>query len=211
VKAAPKPKPAPKPAPKPTPAPAPKPASATDFKSTLGISNEKLASVLGISAASAKRNLPMLANAVREAGITNKNAIIAILATVKVEVGAFEPINEYGGPSYWAKYNGRASLGNRPGTNDGITYHGRGYIQLTGRYNYTTYGKKLGVDLVNHPEKALEPKIASKVLVQYFKDRGLVTKAANGDWRGVRLGVNGGTNGLSAFMSMVNKLKSATR
>ena len=104
---------------------------------------------------------------------------------------------------------GYRHLCNRPGTNDGVTYHGRGYIQLTGRYNYTAYGKKLGVDLVNHPDKALDPKIASKVLVQYFQDRGLVTKAARGDWRGVRLGVNGGTNGLPAFLSMVNKLKAA--
>jgi predicted chitinase len=43
---------------------------------------------------------------------------------------------ELGGPEYFAQYNDRADLGNRPGTNDGVVYHGRGPIMVTGLSNY---------------------------------------------------------------------------
>ncbi|MFN3431823.1 MAG: glycoside hydrolase family 19 protein, partial [Candidatus Sericytochromatia bacterium] len=197
-------------APKPAKPKAPKkPTSAANFKDMLGISDARLAKVLGIPADSARKNLPVIAQAIQESGIKNKNAIIGLLATIKTEVGNFEPIHEYGGPNYWARYNGRSDLGNRRGTNDGVTYHGRGYIQLTGRANYTTYGKELGVDLVKNPNKALDPKVAAKVLIQYFKNRGLIGEATQGDWMAVRKGVNGGTNGWDRFISTVNQLKNA--
>lgn len=55
-------------------------------------------------------------------------------------------------------------LGNlSPG--DGAKYPGRGYPQLTGRNNYRRAGDAIGVDLVNHPERALEPGIAAKVMI----------------------------------------------
>jgi predicted chitinase len=65
------------------------------------------------------------------------------------------------------------------------------------------------VDLLNHPDKALDPKIASKVLVQYFKNRGLIAQADQGNWMSVRKGVNGGLNGWDTFMGTVSRLKRA--
>jgi hypothetical protein len=44
-------------------------------------------------------------------------------------------------------------------------YYGRGYVQLTHKFNYEKYSRKLGVDLVAAPDKALEPNIALFVLV----------------------------------------------
>jgi len=44
-------------------------------------------------------------------------------------------------------------------------YFGRGLVQLTWRRNYQKMGEMIGIDLVRHPEKAMEPKIAAKVLV----------------------------------------------
>lgn len=61
-------------------------------------------------------------------------------------------------------YGGR--LGNAP--NEGFKYRGRGLIQLTGKDNYKAYSKKVGVDLVNNPDLANDPVIASKIAVQYF-------------------------------------------
>lgn len=56
-------------------------------------------------------------------------------------------------------------LGNTaPG--DGVKYPGRGYPQLTGKTNYAKAGTALGVDLVGHPERALEPGIAAAIMVR---------------------------------------------
>ena len=43
----------------------------------------------------------------------------------------------------FALYDDR--LGNQPG--DGARFKGRGFVQLTGRYNYAKYGPVVGVDL----------------------------------------------------------------
>jgi predicted chitinase len=64
-------------------------------------------------------------------------------------------------------------------TGDGYKYRGRGYVQLTGRENYQKYGKKLkdlGLlkdenELINNPELAKEPGIASAIAVEFWKDR----------------------------------------
>lgn len=45
------------------------------------------------------------------------------------------------------------------------SYFGRGYVQLTHEANYQRAGQELGVNLVANPSLALDPYIASKVLV----------------------------------------------
>ena len=102
-------------------------------------------------------------------GLTDRASIIAVLATVATEVSSFEPINEFGTPERFTKlYEGRRDLGNtQPG--DGIRYHGRGFIQLTGRANYRSYGEKLAVALEDEPDRALEADVAAGVLARYFR------------------------------------------
>jgi predicted chitinase len=105
-------------------------------------------------------------------------------------------------------YEGRKDLGNtRPG--DGVRYHGRGFIQLTGRANYRGYGKKLGVPLEQKPALALDPSVAARVLAAYMRDHGIGSLAARGDWQGVRRAVNGGLNGWDRFSACVQKLEQA--
>jgi len=61
-------------------------------------------------------------------------------------------------------------LGNtQPG--DGANFIGRGYIQLTGRSNYTKYGNLAGRDLVNNPKLLNDPTVAAEVSVKYMLDR----------------------------------------
>lgn len=135
-------------------------------------------------------------------GIATDYTLIGALATVRVECGkGFLPIQEL---STGVQYEGRKDLGNI-NVGDGPKYKGRGYIQITGRYNYTLYGKKLGVDLVNHPELALDPLVASKILVQYFRDHGIDIACNAQNWPLVRRKVNGATNGLSLFLSVINQ------
>lgn len=68
------------------------------------------------------------------------------------------------------KYENKRILGNiRRG--DGYRFRGRGYVQLTGRDNYTRAGRALGLDLVNHPELASDPAVAADIAVWYWKKR----------------------------------------
>ena len=96
-----------------------------------------------------------------------------------------------GKEAMWERmYGGR--MGNKaPG--DGIKYRGRGFVQLTGKSNYAKFGKLIGVDLVNNPDLASDPKIAARIATAYWKDRGLGEKARRGDLEAVTRGIQGGT------------------
>ncbi|MEM9220020.1 MAG: DUF4231 domain-containing protein [Cyanobacteria bacterium P01_F01_bin.150] len=166
----------------------------------------EVAEILQCPLGDCEKYLPGILRALHEYSILDKNVLIGLLATVRVETGGMQPIHEWGGESYWRQYEGRKDLGNvNPG--DGVKYHGRGYIQLTGRANYRTYGKKLNVDLENNPDLALDPLVSAKVLACYFKERGVATAARAGDWRRVRKLVNGGYHGWDTFSQYVDRAK----
>ena len=75
---------------------------------------------------------------------------------------------------------GKAGLGNTE-AGDAFTFRGRGYIQLTGRSNYTDSGPKLGLDLVRHPELAANQQNAERIAVQYWKDNVQPVRSARTD------------------------------
>ena len=94
-----------------------------------------------------------------------------LLATTYHETAhTFKPIKEYGSDKYLSKYDtGRLAkaLGNTPQADgDGIKYAGRGYVMITGRTNYKFAGEQLGIDLINNPDLALQPKYAAEILVK---------------------------------------------
>jgi putative chitinase len=60
-------------------------------------------------------------------------------------------------------YNGR--LGNRPGSDDGWAFRGRGLDHLTGRDNYARAVAIVGADVLAQPELMLRPEIAVRSLV----------------------------------------------
>lgn len=98
------------------------------------------------------------------------------LAQCAHESHNFKSMVEYGGSldfrKYDIKYNARKAkiLGNtKPG--DGARYKGRGYIQLTGKYNYQKAGKALGLPLVEKPELVEKPDVAAKVAVWFWQNR----------------------------------------
>ena len=54
---------------------------------------------------------------------------------------------------------------------DGARYIGRGFLQLTGRWNYAAASKALGIDLVKHPELVEKPEVAARVALWFWQNR----------------------------------------
>ncbi len=88
-----------------------------------------------------------------------------------------------------------------PASGDGFRFRGRGYLQLTGRANYTVFGNRLGIDLIARPELAEEPETAWLIAASFLATRGRAGRLAF-EWADrnnvemVTRIVNGGTHGL---------------
>ena len=161
--------------------------------------------------ANIKRNLPFVLTALDEAQLHDRLMVLAALATIRAETESFEPVAE-GRSRYntspdpkghaFDLYDYRKDLGNT-GPPDGERFRGRGYIQLTGRANYATYGKSIGLQgqLIENPELASEPATAAKLLAAFLKDKERRIKEAllDQDFAGARRLVNGGSHGLDRF------------
>lgn len=82
---------------------------------------------------------------------------------------------------------------------DGYKFRGRGYIQLTGRDNYTQFGKAIGVDIPSNPD-LVSSKYALASAAWFWSKNGL-NKLADGGASDIVVTsitkrVNGGTIGL---------------
>jgi hypothetical protein len=58
-------------------------------------------------------------------------------------------------------------------------YFGRGYVQLTHKYNYEKAGKLLKLDLVNNPPLTMKPEVSVEILVQGMIDGWFTGKKLN--------------------------------
>ena len=113
--------------------------------------------------------------AVAMASGINGTELAQFLAQCAHESANFASMEERGTSAYFTKKyekNPRKAkiLGNKV-KGDGERYKGRGYIQLTGRDNYTRAGAALGLPLAQQPELAARPDVAAKVAVWYWKNR----------------------------------------
>ncbi|MEB3249611.1 MAG: glycoside hydrolase family 19 protein [Merismopediaceae bacterium] len=87
-------------------------------------------------------------------GVTDRNQLCYIMATIQHETAAtYKPIAEYGGARQ--RY---------------APYYGRGYVQLTWKYNYEKYGTMLHQDFVNHPDLVMQPDVSLFIIVNGMKD-----------------------------------------
>jgi putative chitinase len=125
-------------------------------------------------------------------GIDTAPRIAEFLAQACLETDYFKTLKEYWGPTDAQKgYEGRKDLGNVV-AGDGKKFMGRGIFQCTGRANYTTYGKRLGVDLLKEPELAARPDISVRIAALYWNDKGLNAYADNGDTAAISRAINRG-------------------
>lgn len=131
------------------------------------------------------------------------NRLAHFMAQLCHESGSFRYMEEI---ASGAAYEGRADLGNtQPG--DGKRYKGRGPIQLTGRANYRTFGRIIGIDLERHPELAAIPSIGLHTALEYWRFRNLNVLADQDDIVAITRKINGGTNGLADRRHHLAKIK----
>lgn len=140
------------------------------------------------------------------AGLLTPLRLRHFLAQAAHETDGFRTLAEYGQAGWFARYDGRADLGNdRPG--DGARYRGRGVFQLTGRANYRRYGRLLGVDLEAEPARAAEPELSLRIALAYWRERGIEAAADRDDIVAVTRLINGGLNGLAARRALLERAR----
>jgi putative chitinase len=151
----------------------------------------------------------ILKKAAQKAGIEGQE-LAAFLSQCAHETMDFKHMKEIGGSLDFKKYDPKfapkkaKALGNtKPG--DGAKYKGRGYIQLTGKYNYIKAGEALGLPLAEKPQLVEKPEVAAKVAVWFWKER-VSNKAISYDnVKDVTKGIN---PGLKHLDQRSDKLKS---
>ena len=117
----------------------------------------------------------LLTKAAIAAGIKGEE-LAQFLAQTAHESHNFKSMVEYGGSLDFRKYDPKyapkkaIALGNKK-VGDGARYKGRGYIQLTGRYNYKRAGQALGLPLEQKPELVEKPEVAAQVAIWFWKNR----------------------------------------
>jgi putative chitinase len=157
-------------------------------------------------------NLPPVLNALAAATLSDKQMILMALSTIRAETEGFVPISEgqsrfntSPGGTPFNLYDNRKDLGNQ-GAPDGANFRGRGFVQLTGRANYTRYGAAIEKDLIANPDLANEPEIAAQLLATFLSDRQDRIRAAlaQNNLKAARKLVNGGSNGLDRFTNAFN-------
>lgn len=111
-----------------------------------------------------------------------------MLATVYHETAAtMSPIDEFGSTAYFEqRYGSHTAVGRNLGNTqpgDGARFHGRGYVQLTGRRNYTVMSQRLldsygvSVDLATDPERAKDILTAYRVMSLGMRDGSFTGKS----------------------------------
>lgn len=151
-----------------------------------------------------------LNNAMKEAEINTPKRMAAFLAQIAHESYQLKYYREIWGPTPIQKTYERPmvngvldpirinkpfpkwqNLGNtEPG--DGFKFRGLSWLQNTGRYNVTQAGKKLGLDLENHPELGELPENVSRISCIYWTDRNLNSYCDKDDFKGLTFAINGG-------------------
>lgn len=92
-------------------------------------------------------------------------------------------------------YANRMGNGNE-NSGDGWKYRGRGFIQLTGKENYTKLSNATGICYVQNPDLLLNEADAMIAALWFWNSRNLNIYADRDDVRAVTLRINGGYNGL---------------
>jgi len=144
-----------------------------------------------------KEFLPDLADAMNEFlpkyEIDSRLRVCHFLAQGLEETDGLHTLEEYASGQ---AYEGRRDLGNtQPG--DGRRFKGRGIFQITGRANYETIERELGIDAIADPALLATPRYATWSACIYWAKHDLNRFADVDDIRTITKRINGGYNGLA--------------
>ena len=128
------------------------------------------------------------------------------MAQIEHESAGFKHLVELGGKSYFDKYDGRKDLGNIY-VGDGYKFRGRGFIQVTGRANYTLLSKDTRIDFLNNPDLLTQEANAMISALWYWNKHKLNGLADKDDLKGITKKINGGYNGLADREAKLKKWK----
>lgn len=128
-------------------------------------------------------------------GINTPLRLAMFFAQTDHESGGFKYTKELGNDAYFKKYEGRKDLGNTV-KGDGLRFKGRGFIQVTGRYNYTLISKDTRIDYLNNPQWLEREPDAMISALWYWNKHNLNKFADTKDIEGSTKVINGGYNGL---------------
>lgn len=140
------------------------------------------------------KSIEHIVNAFNKYGDGDGSKLAYILATAWHE-SRLKPIKEFRAAPNTSLYSTQNNYWN-------TGFYGRGFVQLTWLANYQKMSNFLGVDLVNNPDLALNPKYAAQILVYGMY---------NGSFTGKKLSnyINGGYNDFYNARRIVNGLDRA--
>lgn len=165
--------------------------------------------------ANIKAHLPSVLAGLRDKGLVDREMVLMALATIRAETEGFVPINEFVSKyntdkAPFDKYEPDTSVGKDLGNTqpgDGARFRGRGFVQLTGRYNYNRIGAQIGANLIVTPALANDSKLAGLILAQFLfnKQDAIRDALSSGNLKAARRAVNGGTHGFDRFEDTYTK------
>ena len=146
----------------------------------MNLTKQQLQQIMPNAGSRVDKYLPYLNSAMMEFCINLDPVRMAhFLAQVAHESGEMRYVKELASGK---AYEGRTDLGNTvPGY--GVKYKGRGFLQLTGFYNYRRYKIFCGYDVLKNPELLEQPKGATRSAAWIWQ-RGLgvdLNHVADGD------------------------------
>ncbi len=152
-------------------------------------------------------------------GITTKKRLVHFLAQCWHESGALRYVEELASGAAYDTGRLAQRLGNTPEKDgDGQRFKGRGFIQITGRVNYSAYAKSgfcVG-DLMSHPEWLAQKPGHTKASMWFWwkNDLNAIADTDNGDKeqgeavvKRITKRVNGGYNGLADRLFYYRRFK----
>jgi len=147
----------------------------------------------------AERHWFHISDAMKQFNINTPAREAAFLAQIGHESGGLQWVKELWGPTpAQVRYEGRKDLGNtEPG--DGFKYRGRGWIQVTGRFNYKKTTERLSdmgcPDFEDNPDALADPQWAALSAAEFWSRNGCNELADAGDFKRITKVINGGLNG----------------